>query len=293
VFERFRHDPRTVLARLAEPAEPRLRGVLEGIARGLPRRPPQGVRIGVLGPATLERGGEPVMDEAWTRRQRVRDLLMLIVARRTITRTQLMATIWPDKPERTGASNLRFTLNQLQSVLEPGREADDLPWYVVSDQDRLMLRSSDLVVIDVDEFTDAIAAGDEHDRDGDPELALAAYRKAAAIYRGDFLADASDPDWGYYEALRLRGQFVRIAARASSLALAAGDLHEAEQLAHRATEIEPLYEPAVRALASTMVASRRLGAARETLAKLTAELSGAGMTPEPATMHLIRRLGGA
>lgn len=292
VFERFRHDPRSVLSRLADSAEPTLRDRLAGIARGLPRRPPDVLRIEVLGPARLMRGGSPVVDEAWTRRQRVRDLLLLIVAHRSLTRSQVMASIWPDKPERTAASNLRFTLNQLHSVLEPERASDDQPWYVMTTQDRLALRASELVVVDVDEFTDAVTAGDDFDREGEPELALAAYRKAATVYRGDYLADASDPDWGYYEGLRLRGQFVRVAARASSLALAAGDLAEAEQLAHRAVTIEPLYEPAVRAMAATMMANRRLGAAREALSKLTAELASAGIAPEPATMQLVRRLGG-
>jgi LuxR family maltose regulon positive regulatory protein len=292
VIERFRHDPHGVLMRIAERDGSPLPELVAGLLRTMPSRPREPIRIGVLGSAHLSRSGVPVAEEAWTRRQRVRDLLMLLVAHRSISRAQLMTAMWPDKAPKTAAANLRFTLNQLQSVLEPDRGPDDLPWYVVAEQDRLVLRSNELVAVDVDEFDESVATGDHLDRAGDPELALAAYRRAATLYRGDFLADASDPEWGYYEALRLRGVFVRIAARASSLALVGGDVQDAALLAQRATTVEPLYEPAARALAAALVAERRLDAARAVLAKLTAELSSAGITPEPATMHLVRRLGG-
>jgi DNA-binding SARP family transcriptional activator len=290
-FDDLRHDPRRHLAALAErgdnPFAPRATAVL----RTVPRRPADPLHVAVLGPMTLGRTTGPIHDDVWTRRQRVRDLFGLLVDHRTVDRTTLAEAMWPDKAADAAAGNLRYTLNQLLDVIEPERGSTDPAWYVRSVGQQLTLMVDELLVLDVDEFRSAMAAARLEDRSGAPSRALERYRAAIDLYGGPYLADVSDDAWGYYERLRLQGDVVDAVARSVDLLMGANELDEAERLAARGIEIEPLNERATGALARVLLERGRAGAARDVVHRLLDELAEWGVEPEPGTLDLAARLG--
>ena len=99
------------------------------VVQALPRRPPTTLSIGVLGPMILRRGAETV-EPPELRRVRVRELLSVLVAERSVPRERAIELIWPDQEPSKGRANLRVTLAHLQSALEPERPRDLPPYFV-------------------------------------------------------------------------------------------------------------------------------------------------------------------
>lgn len=291
VVDTLCHDPHRDLSAIVRSAPAPVAEQAAVLLKQLPRRSLVDLHIAVLGPLRLLRDGREVTDEDWVSRQRVRDLLMLLVEHRSIERGELAAMIWPDKSADAAARNLRFTLTKLMAVVEPDRGATEEPWYLRRAGSRLQLRGGDRLHIDVEHFERLLRRAEAADRDRDPERALEHYTAACSLYRGDYLTGASDRGWGYYEGLRLRGRFMAAAARASELLVATGLATEAEALAARAAECESDNEPAVRALATALLAQRRLGAARSVLGDLLERLRAASLPPEEGTVRVARRLG--
>lgn len=291
VLDGATHDPHATLTRIASTDGHPAAAKAAAIARALPRRPEFVLEVAVLGPIELRRDGAAVTDERWLRRQRVQDLLALLVDLRAVDRAVLVEMLWPDKAPGAGASNLRYTLSQLNAVLEPDRDTSDPSWFVRSAGSRLELAGGDRLVLDVARFEAAARAAVSDDRAGAPRRALEGYRQACDRYRGEYLSGTSDPGWGFYEAIRLRGIFLDAATRATELLTSIGELDEAEALAVRAATTEPMHEGATTALAGVLLARHRLGAARQVLGSFVDELRSTGLTPEPSTIAMGRRLG--
>jgi LuxR family transcriptional regulator, maltose regulon positive regulatory protein len=261
------------------------------MAQSRPIRPIEPVELHVLGPLMVQRGEAIVDAAAWVRRQRVRDLLALLVEHRSIDRIRLAELMWPDKQPDAAAGNLRFTLSQLIGVLEPNRESARPSWFVRTVGPQLVLAVGDRLHVDADRFEHELDVAAAADRAGAPQQALDALVSACNRYRGDYLSGVSDREWGYYTALRLRGRFVQAATRATELLLAVGELDRAEAMALRAAEAEPVNEAAHRVLAEVFLARHRLGAAREVVSMVLAELERAGMRADTPTLRLALRLG--
>lgn len=291
VIETLQHDPHGHLLRLPPSTPAPVVKTAELLAAELPRRPAHRVEVRVLGDVELLRDGRVVRDEPWMRRQRVRDLLMLLVHHRSIERQRLAALMWPDKPADAGSRNLRFTLNQLSNVLEPDRGPSEPTWFVRTVGTRLVLAGQDRLTIDADRFDHLVRDAADAERSGSPHRALDRLIEACELYGGDYLASASDPDWAYYEVIDRRGSFVQAACRAAELLLARGDIERANALGLRAATAEPENEPGQRALATALLAQGRAGAAREVLTVLTDRLAELDLTPDPRTHALAERLG--
>ena len=115
--------------------------------------------------------------------------------------------------------------------------------------------------------------------------------RAARLYRGDYLASASDTEWVRAPRERLRLRFVKAAVRAGELALAGNHLDRATELALRAIGADPWSEPARRLLAEACFSGGDRSGALRALDECAAVLDDLGVTPESATRMLARRIG--
>jgi len=297
-----RSEARVVLDQLGPQTRTHVRAQIESpiplVARtarqllaDLPAPPGQRLAVNVLGPTELRRDGELVDDADW-RRQRVRALLLYLVARPGATREEAAAALWPDLDDQAAPRNLRVTLSYLLRVLEPGREEREPSFLLRQDGDRLRLATGEWLSIDAHEFEQLLDEAIAAEASAAPSLALDAYRRALALYRGEFLADVPYEEWANRPRDRLRGRFVDAAARAGELLLAAGDSTEAVALAERAIDADPYAERAFRLLiAAHLAGNDRVGAVRA-LERCRSMLTELGARPAPDT-ELLERLVGA
>lgn len=256
----------------------------EHLARSVPLVPAYRLRIEVLGQLRVWRDGTPV-EATDLRRTRVRELLSLLVVRRRTRRESIGLALWPDAADPS--HNLNVTLNYLQRVLQPERTRGEAPYFLKSAGDWLELVTDDHLGVDLWELEALLDAAGSADRAGSPGDALAAYRAALPLWRGDPLPDAVDEDSTDAERTHLQGRYVSGATRAGELMLAAGEIDEAIGAAASALRADETCEPAYRLLARSHLARGDRAAARTTLARCTAILDELAVTPDDSTLALL------
>jgi DNA-binding SARP family transcriptional activator len=243
----------------------------------------------LLGSVELHRGDQPV-GHPDLRRERVRQMLSYLAMYPRTTRQRVAAELWPDFDDEAAGRNLRVTLTYLQRVLEPDRRASDPPYFLRADGPALELSIGHWLAIDVHEFDRHLEEAEEAEGQGPASLALPAYQRALALYRGDFCIGQPDASWAALERDRLRLCYLTAVVRVGELLLADGDEHTPLRLGHEALHAEPWSEAAYRLLISTHLARGEHAQARRALARCQAMLADLQVEPEPQTLMLTRRL---
>jgi len=238
------------------------------------------LEIDVLGPLTLRRGGD-VIEHRNLQRQRVRELLLLVVLRRRIRREEAAELLWPDA---NPAHNLRVNLSHLQRVLEPTRARGTSPSWLRSDGQWLSLDPG--TVVDAWRLDELLDIADEAERRGHPAQAVAAYRRVLPLWRGEPYAEAPYHDWADRERTRLRSRYLAAARRAGDLLFAAGDHIGARDAADRAIAVDPGAEHAYQLLARVHLAAGDRNGARRVVEACAAALGSLDLRPAPDTLAL-------
>jgi DNA-binding SARP family transcriptional activator/tetratricopeptide (TPR) repeat protein len=181
------------------------------------------VRFGLLGPLTVESGGEP--RSVRSVKQRIILGLLLLEPGRVVSTDRLLDALWPDEPPRTGKKSLHVHVYQLRRFLagpapaEPNpvgpslagpnpaesRPAEPDLGRLVAVPHGYALRVED-GERDLDEFAGLVAAARQAMAGGDPVRAAALYRAGLGLWRGEALADLTDHG----------GDFAAFAARAAA-----------------------------------------------------------------------------
>jgi LuxR family transcriptional regulator, maltose regulon positive regulatory protein len=282
---------RPILRRLADqPGAPRsLRSWARTLLDAVPPEPTASLEVGVLGPTTLRREGRIVDHPHW-RRERVRALLLLLLARGGGTREELAGALWPDLDTPGALRNLRVTLSYLLAVLEPERPDGTPPFFVRSEGQTLRLVTEGWLEVDAWTVDDLFDRAAEAERLGEPSAALDLYGQALRHYRGPYLTDAGYEEWALPHRDRLTARFVAAAVRAGELTLAAGDPDEALRLASRALETEPWSEQAHRLAVAAHLARGDRAAARRARDTCLRQLDDLGVPPTEDTEIVLRAI---
>src|SRR4051812_23722820 len=148
----------------------------------------------LLGPFRVTLGGEPVSGFAT---DKVRALLayLAVEGRQAHRREALAGLLWPNYPESDALANFRQTLHRLRQALgQTTNEAAQTTRYSPSPLLLVTPQSVQLApggyYLDVDEFTALVQACQAHRHRKLAHCATchARLRRAADLYRGDFLA---------------------------------------------------------------------------------------------------------
>jgi predicted ATPase/DNA-binding SARP family transcriptional activator len=234
------------------------------------------VRVEVLGPLRLLVDGR-VVEVRGQKRRAV--LAMLALAEgHTVPVDRIVTALWPAEGSEPGRQALHSHVFRLRGQLGPSSQR----LQTQPDGYRLDLGAG---ALDVTEARTLLTTA----RGADPAAALAALRRAHALWRGPVLTDLTDfaVIGATVEGLAQLRRDVTDALVGA--AVAAGEADEVVSLAVESVAADPLREPAVlslmRALAATGRPSDALRAGREYRARLADE---AGLDPSPALDELVR-----
>jgi DNA-binding SARP family transcriptional activator len=221
------------------------------------------LRIRALGPMRLEVGGAVIAGE-WLSHRPGQVLKYLVAARgRPVTSEELLSVFWPQNGAAPAATNVRQAVHALRDRLEPDRPRQAASRYILGRRGGGYELAEGAVLVDADAFAAAAEAGLAALRAGDGRRAEAALGRAAALYRGEFLADEPDADWALAERDRLRALAGRVLRALAGLNLRAGELDAASDHLQRLAELEPLDVDAQRQLLTLLLRrGRRTEAAR-------------------------------
>jgi DNA-binding SARP family transcriptional activator/Tfp pilus assembly protein PilF len=243
--------------------------------------------ITVLGPPDVRVDGVPI--EVDTRKATAL-VVYLAVTGRAHRRDSLAALLWPDQDQAHARGALRRTISVLRKALRDG-------WLRAEREDTGLDRTG--LSFDLDRFRELLAETGRHGHpDSEPcPLCLPALEEAVALHRGDFLEgfslrDAEDfDDWQFREAEALRRD--RGIALERLVRAFQADGRPQDAIAHARTwlALDPLHEPAHRALMRLYAETGQRAAAirqyRECVRILDAEL---GVQPLEETTELYRAI---
>ena len=217
-----------------------------------------GLSVLVLGPVSAWQEGQQV----GSFRTRLAQALLIYLACRPERhrREHIMALLWPGLPQASAQQNLRQNLYFLRQTIPTVAAVDgngELP-LLLATRDTIQLHPNAAIAVDATRFAQLI----DLLRPSQEQL-----REAAALYRGDFLADFYLPDSNPFEewaaarreALR-RGALVTL-ERLTALALTENDHQAAEAYARQQLAIDALHETANRQLIEILARAGRRSAA--------------------------------
>lgn len=195
------------------------------------------------------------------------------------SRAELAALLWGDTGDAQAHQSLRKALSSIRSAL--GDEAESI---LLAQEGSVALAAAQ---IDVDAIRfERLAA------EGTPEAAA----RAAALYRGHLLHgfdldEGPFNDWLLVTRERLRELALRTMSRLLAHQMAGGSFDPAAETANRILQLEPLHEPAHRALMQLYAAhGRRVDAVRQYRLCADALRRELNVTPDAETEALYRKI---
>jgi DNA-binding SARP family transcriptional activator len=251
------------------------------------RGAPAGLAVRMLGTFDLTIDGKRVTH--W-HGQRTRSLLQFLAAHRLrgASRDELIAAVWPDVDEDNGRHRLHQGIYELRSTLraaDPGRSP------IVCVDGAYGFDQQVPVWVDVEEFDDLTATAMRSIKEERAEEAIEASRGALALYRGDFLCQATDADWATGERNRLCARFVLLSIQLGDLLTRRGDYRDALAVVEPVLTMEPWNEDAtvltMRCYAKTGARSLAATAFRACAEALTSEF---GIAPGARTVRVYEQI---
>lgn len=261
-----------------------------GLAR-LELHPGYQLRIQTLGAFRAWRGEQEIGQPEW-QREKARQLLLLLLThrRRLLEREEITDRLWPDLSPEVAERDFKVALATLYKVLEPQREKRMPSAYVLRDGRHYGIRRGADIWLDAHVFEQQVADGDRW-LEVDQDAALACYRRALALYQGNFLEEYPYEEWCSEERERLLVLFLRMAERLAQALLQQGSWEETIQVCQAILAQDDCWEEAYRLM---VVAYDRLGNRTQALRtyqrcveRLRAELD---VPPSAVTVGLLGEL---
>lgn len=277
----------TALRHAARADDDRLAAGAAALLARVPRAPSRPLSIGVLGPLVVHHGDDELTGGD-LRRQRVRELLAMLVVEQTLTRDRAIDALWPDHDLAAGARNLRVTLTYLRRVLEPDRPAGEASFHLRADAATIRLVPSAHLRVDLWDLQRLAREAGAARAGGEIEQAIQLLTEVTRLWRGTPLTDLDRVAGFEGESERVRLLQTQSLLDLGELQLTVGDTAGALAAAERALTLEPYLEAAHRLAIAACVHRgdhTRLLAVTQRARRALDEL---GVTPEPATAMLLR-----
>jgi LuxR family transcriptional regulator, maltose regulon positive regulatory protein len=243
--------------------------------------------VRMLGPFDLSIEGRPVTQ--W-RGQRTRSLMQFLAThrRRSVSRDELVAAVWPDVDEDSGRHRLHQGIYELRCTL---RAADPHCSPIRCVDGTYGFDKQVPIWVDVEEFDDLASIAMRSIMEERPDEAIEVSRKALELYRGDFLSQATDADWATPERNRLCARFLLLSVKLGELLTRRGDYRAALAVLDPVLCVEPWNEDAtilkMRCYAKAGAQSMATTAYRSCVEALSTEF---GIEPAARTVRVYEQI---
>ncbi|MDP9300836.1 MAG: LysM peptidoglycan-binding domain-containing protein [Actinomycetota bacterium] len=251
-----------------------------------PREPlvpaPQMMAIRCLGPFEISRGDAP-MRTGW--KSKGRELLAYLVANPSgAPKERIIDELWPEVDPKTAAARFDRYATLVRSL---ARGTEDSQMYVERVGESSYRLEQGAWWVDAWEFGSLVADAERCD---DADKAMAGFRDALALYRGEFCDDAYYP-WLEGVRERFRNVFVEASARFAYLLSDADEHDEALVVLGRAISADPVCEDLVRRAMAVEATLGRRAAALARYRRFEAALDEQlGVEPDPETQAMVQHL---
>lgn len=204
-----------------------------------------------------------------------------------VHKERLATQFWPDADPKTARRNLHQAIYNIRRQFgEYGAEGE-----LMLNGDRYVLGVEGVVWRDIDEMEHLVDAARVARHDGNETASIDLYRRADAVYGGEFLSDYPYDEWAFADRERFRTLHREAAAAVLAHGREAGDQCTVLQLASRLLMLDPCDEDACRHLMRAHLALDQPHLAVMAFAALTEQLRRVhGVDPLPETSALAAEL---
>jgi predicted ATPase/DNA-binding SARP family transcriptional activator len=241
------------------------------------------VQIRLFGAFAVSVGDTPVPEGAW-RLRKGKSLVKLLAlsSERRIHRDQATELLWPDRAPEAASNNFHQALYVARRALESaGADASTI---LPLRDDMLLLDRGAAVQVDVDAFEAAAAKARDSGEPSD-------YRAALDLHGGELLPEDRFEAWAADRREALNETHLALLLELADRLGAGGDGAAAIELLEQAVVLDPLHEPAHRALMRLFAAAGRRQQALAQYQRLRAALKRElEADPDPQTAGLYRTL---
>ncbi len=284
----------TLLPQLIAPSRPSARPTSTITVIDADWAPAEPLHIQTLGQSRAWLGGSEIT--AWGRKSALALLSILITWRdQWLQREQISELLWPEADPASAETQFKVALNALTSTLEPERRPRAGSRYIERRGTAYRLTTgAPGIRLDVVRFEGLL---ERAALTSDPSSAAELYRRALALYQGDYLADCLYSDWAAAARERLLSQYLTAAHRLAEHALAAEDPAEARRWAEAVLDRDPSWEHAYQILLRAYALERNRALICRTFERCATALHRElGLDPLPETRAVyadaLRRVGG-
>lgn len=198
------------------------------------------IQVKMLGDFSISDGaGHCILSDRNNRSRKVLLLLEYLLACRSrgVPQSELIEVLWPGDSSDKSGNTLKTLLHRARGALEGLDSGDGSDW-ILCRHGVYTWNSSRETVVDTEEFERLVKLS-EH---GTGSERLKAMRKALNLYRGDFLARASDEQWVIPRANCYHAMYLNVAHEALKLLEAEGRCDRIVELCRAAVAVEPCDE---------------------------------------------------
>ncbi|HVQ96666.1 MAG TPA: BTAD domain-containing putative transcriptional regulator [Mycobacteriales bacterium] len=246
--------------------------------------PAEQLRIEVLGPLAVTVDGEPVDLGSPTRRTLLG--LLALFSNTPVSRDALVEAAWGERPAATSADLLQTHISRLRRRLAPAAGNGSAPQPLVATSGGYQLTATD-GQLDLLAFRQALTAARRARAAGDLVAAAQGYGQAAALWRGDPLADV-DALRSHPAVVALTRQWQAMVVEYAEVAEPIGRHEQVLPLLERVVEADPLHEAAHARLIVALAGTGQQAAALDRYERLRHRLAdelGADPGRELADAH--------
>jgi DNA-binding SARP family transcriptional activator len=218
--------------------------------------------------------------------------LLLVHFGNALPKDVLVETFWPDSSAATGDASFRVAMHNLRKKLARSYHANGHELIVFQGGSYSLANDASLFV-DFVEFERHWEAGRLLEGAGREMEAISEFRRAEALYQGDFLEEDAYEDWAALKRESLRDTYMTVLAKIADFYLRIGDYGSCIEFSHKLLNRDAYREATYQYL---MLSYARMGdrtrALRWHQVCRDALLTGIGQPPSPETEALRRRIAG-
>jgi two-component SAPR family response regulator len=250
------------------------------------------LRVYALGSVRVYRDDRLLFDESW-RNKPAKTIFKILFNHRgqRFPKDLLAEELWPETDPTLAANRLRVAVHELRKMLGGSRGGNRKVSYIGQQEGAYFFDAASPLWSDAEAFEDAIERGRQMVDQGQLRDALQAYKRAEALYQGDYLRDDPFFEWTLSNRERLREAHLTMLADVARLHALVGQPDEAAGFCRKILRIEPWREEVYRRLMEYLVAAGRpheaLRAFDECRRALRTEVEAG---PAPETVQLRDRI---
>jgi len=241
--------------------------------------------------SVMRNGNVPIEEREWCgHRPKLLLKAILVHGLREIPKDILIDDLWPESTPEAGLQNFKVTLHRLRKILEPELKKSHGSVFIHL-KNNLVSLAKDACRVDLEAFLQACKDIKRHALNGETVEIIALSRKVMALYQGDFLPEEPYAPWVEMKRWALKDTYLGVVLQLARIFYSQEHYEQSVDCCRTVLQVDPCHETAGQILIQACIRQGRGNEALQAYQTLCKALhEELGVTPDPATTHLVEKI---